>query len=81
MSSVEGRPSKTYVEPLLHTYSCYVRSRRKHMTRWQVGSLPEQSLAEVWAVPEYVAFRDRVRRFDFPPCTDCLRARGVVRCP
>jgi MoaA/NifB/PqqE/SkfB family radical SAM enzyme len=57
--------------PLLHTYPCYVRGRRKLMTRWQVGSLTEQSLAEVWAVPEYFAFRERVSRFDFPPCTDC----------
>ena len=57
--------------PLLHTYHCYVRGRRKLMTRWQVGALPKQSLATVWAVPEYIAFRDRVRSFDFPPCTDC----------
>ncbi len=57
--------------PLLHTYSCYVRGRRKLMTRWQVGELPRQSLAEVWASSDYAAFRDRLRRFDFPPCTDC----------
>ena len=41
------------------------------MLRWEVGRLPGQTLTEVWAAPEYVAFRDRVRRFDFPPCTDC----------
>ena len=57
--------------PLLHTYTVYVRGREKRMLRWEVGRLPEQSLPEVWAAPEYVAFRDRVRRFDFPPCTDC----------
>ena len=57
--------------PLLHTYTCFVRGREKRMLRWEVGRLPEQTLAAVWAAPEYVAFRDRVRRFDFPPCTDC----------
>ncbi len=57
--------------PLLHTYTCFVRGRAKRMLRWEVGRLPGQTLAAVWAAPEYVAFRDRVRRFDFPPCTDC----------
>jgi len=57
--------------PLLHTYTCFVRGREKRMVRWETGSLPTESLAAIWAAPEYVAFRDRVRRFDFPPCTDC----------
>ncbi len=57
--------------PLLHTFPCYVRGRHKLMTRWEVGRLPDESLGEVWARPDYAAFRDRVRRFDFPPCTDC----------
>jgi MoaA/NifB/PqqE/SkfB family radical SAM enzyme len=57
--------------PLLHTYTCFVRGREKRMVRWEVGALPQQTLREVWEAPEYVAFRDRVRRFDFPPCTDC----------
>jgi hypothetical protein len=41
------------------------------MTRWEVGSLTEQPMATIWAQPDYAAFRDRVRRFDFTPCTDC----------
>ena len=57
--------------PLLHTYTCYVCGREKRILGWEVGRLPDRSLAEVWTAPEYVAFRDRVRRFDFPPCTDC----------
>jgi MoaA/NifB/PqqE/SkfB family radical SAM enzyme len=57
--------------PLLHTYTCFVHGREKRMLRWEAGRLPGESLAEVWTAPEYVAFRDRVRRFDFPPCTDC----------
>jgi MoaA/NifB/PqqE/SkfB family radical SAM enzyme len=57
--------------PLLHTYTCFVQGREKRMVRWEIGRLPDDSLAAVWGAPEYVAFRDRVRRFDFPPCTDC----------
>ena len=33
--------------------------------------LHNESLASIWAMPDYAAFRDRVLRFDFPPCTDC----------
>jgi MoaA/NifB/PqqE/SkfB family radical SAM enzyme len=57
--------------PLLHTYTCFVRGREKRMTRWEVGSLPSEPMAAIWAKPAYAAFRERVRRFDFPPCTDC----------
>jgi hypothetical protein len=57
--------------PLLHTYTCFVRGREKHVTRWEAGRLPDQSLAAIWAKPAYTAFRERVRRFDFPPRTDC----------
>jgi len=58
--------------PLLHTYRCFVLGRReKVMSCWEVGRLPDEPLAAVWAKPDYVAFRARVRAFDFPPCTDC----------
>ncbi|HEY5388647.1 MAG TPA: radical SAM protein [Thermoleophilia bacterium] len=57
--------------PLLHTYACFVRGREKQMVRWEVGRLPDEPLAGIWAKPAYAAFRERVRRFDFPPCTDC----------
>ena len=57
--------------PLLHTYTCFVRGREKRMTRWEVGRLPSESLAAIWAKPAYAAFRERLRSFDFPPCTDC----------
>jgi hypothetical protein len=41
------------------------------MIRWEAGRLPDQTMATIWSKPGYVAFRDRVRRFDFSPCTDC----------
>jgi hypothetical protein len=33
--------------------------------------LPDQSLKAIWLQPDYVAFRERVRSFNFSPCTDC----------
>ena len=57
--------------PLLHTYTCYVQGREKLMTGWQVGHLPDEPLAVMWASALYAAFRERVRNFEFPPCTNC----------
>ncbi len=57
--------------PLLHTYNCFVRGQAKRARGWQVGSVPAEDLASIWSRPDYAAFRDRVRSFDFPPCTDC----------
>lgn len=57
--------------PLLHSYTCYIRDRKKFFRHCEFGNLKEQSLASIWLRPDYVAFRERVRRFDFSPCTDC----------
>ncbi|MHB8773106.1 MAG: radical SAM protein [Syntrophales bacterium] len=57
--------------PLLHSYDCFIRSRPKFFRRCEFGRLPGQSVRAVWTDPGYAAFRERVRRFDFSPCTDC----------
>lgn len=57
--------------PLMHSYVCYIRNRKKDMQRCAFGRLPDQSLREIWNVPDFVSFRARVRAFDFPPCSDC----------
>jgi MoaA/NifB/PqqE/SkfB family radical SAM enzyme len=56
---------------LLHSYRCFIRGRQKDFRRCEFGRLPDQSLLAVWSNPEYAAFRERVRTFDFSPCTDC----------
>jgi MoaA/NifB/PqqE/SkfB family radical SAM enzyme len=56
---------------LLHSYRCFIRGRQKDFLRCEYGHLPEQSLREIWSRPEYAAFRERVRKFEFSPCTDC----------
>ena len=57
--------------PLLHSYTCYIRNRPKFFRRCEFGNLRIQSLKSIWQQPDYAAFRDRVRNFDFSPCTDC----------
>jgi MoaA/NifB/PqqE/SkfB family radical SAM enzyme len=57
--------------PLLHSYTCYVRGWKKFFRRCEYGNLKEQSLMSVWRQPEYMAFRERVRKFEFSPCVDC----------
>jgi organic radical activating enzyme len=57
--------------PLLHSYTCYLRGWKKFFRRCEYGSLPKQSVREIWSKPEYEAFRERVRKFEFSPCTDC----------
>jgi len=57
--------------PLLHSYTCYLRGWKKFFRHCEYGNLKEQSLKSIWMQPEYVAFRERVRKFEFSPCVDC----------
>lgn len=57
--------------PLLHSYRCYIRKRPKWVFRCQFGRVGEEKLISTWERENFVAFRHRVRVFDFPPCTDC----------
>jgi MoaA/NifB/PqqE/SkfB family radical SAM enzyme len=56
---------------LLHSYNCYIRGREKFFRRCEFGRLTERNLLAIWKNLEYTAFRERVRTFDFSPCTDC----------
>ena len=57
--------------PLLHSYTCFILNRKKFFRNCQFGKLPGQDLKEIWMNSDYSAFRQRVRKFDFPLCTDC----------
>lgn len=56
---------------LMHTYSCYILGREKRFLRYAVGSLADESLVDLWTKPDFVDFRRRVSRFEFPSCSDC----------
>ena len=57
--------------PLLHTHGSYLHHKPHTSYRHIVGSVHERSLRDLWHDPEYVAYRERVQGFAFPPCTFC----------
>mgnify|MGYP001164524973 CR=1 FL=1 len=58
--------------PLMHDHESFLEPRRRRYSRrYVVGNLREHSLVDLWNMPEYVAFRQRVQEFDFSPCTVC----------
>ncbi len=60
----------------MHTYPCYIGTRKKYIKQISFGSLTERTLAEIWKSEEYVKFRAIVRLFHFPSCYDCEFQHG-----
>jgi Fe-coproporphyrin III synthase len=56
---------------LMHLYPYYIYSRPKKVTRYVLGFVGEQSLADIWTSEEYITFRAKVQDFRFPSCVDC----------
>lgn len=56
---------------LMHSYNCYVMRRPKRIRAYSLGNIDEEGIAEIWEKDEFAAFRKRVQRFGFSPCTDC----------
>ncbi len=70
--------------PLVHTHTGYLRGYERVSHQHIVGNVRERGLLDMWHDPEYVAYRERVQRFAFAPCTacgGCLWAQGVTQCP
>jgi tungsten cofactor oxidoreducase radical SAM maturase len=65
----DGGVSPCYA--LMHSYPYYIYGRRKEVSRYVLGKVPERSLAEIWTSDEYVRFRAKVREMRFPSCVDC----------
>jgi len=57
--------------PLLHSHTSYLDDHPRESTAYRVGSLDTDTLVEIWNDPDYVALRERLREFDFSPCTIC----------
>ena len=56
---------------LMHSYTCFVRGRRKAIREYKLGSVRQADLAEIWNSEEYRGFRARVSQFSFSPCLTC----------
>ena len=57
--------------PLLHTHQCYLDKRLRVIKEYLSGNILDQDLPEIWRDPGYLALRERLRDFDFSPCTFC----------
>ncbi|MBI5303933.1 MAG: tungsten cofactor oxidoreductase radical SAM maturase [Chloroflexi bacterium] len=57
---------------LSHNYTYLaVDGKEKHVNRYILGNVNEQSLAETWMSEDYVRYRNEVRSYHFPSCPDC----------
>ena len=57
--------------PLLHSHTSYLDHRERYARSYSIGRVLERDLRELWLDSEHVAFRERVRQFEFSPCTTC----------
>jgi radical SAM protein with 4Fe4S-binding SPASM domain len=56
---------------LVHNHYSYLGKFKRALRRYVVGNIREHDLPDLWNQPDYIQFRERVQRFDFPPCTAC----------
>ncbi|MCW5860987.1 MAG: SPASM domain-containing protein, partial [Caldilineales bacterium] len=57
--------------PLMHTHTSFLHRKPRLNKRHVVGNVRQQALLDLWLDPDYVAYRQRVQSFAFPPCTFC----------
>jgi MoaA/NifB/PqqE/SkfB family radical SAM enzyme len=57
--------------PLLHSHQSYLHGKIRTSRRHVIGNVRERDLLDLWLDPAYIAYRQRVHNFVFPPCTFC----------
>ena len=57
--------------PLMHTHTSYLHDKPRVSKKHVIGSISDHSLSELWLMPEYLAYRERLHNFVFAPCTFC----------
>ena len=57
--------------PLMHTHTSYLHKKERRSRRHIIGNVRKRTLNDLWLDPGYVAYRQRVQSFAFPPCTFC----------
>jgi len=58
--------------PLLHMSPSYLGSTKRINHAYSVGSLDEHSIVDIWNSKEYTALRNKLKSFEFAPCTMCF---------
>jgi MoaA/NifB/PqqE/SkfB family radical SAM enzyme len=57
--------------PLLHTHESYLGHRLRKSHAYSIGNITQKRLDELWNDAGYLALRERLQEFDYPPCTYC----------
>jgi MoaA/NifB/PqqE/SkfB family radical SAM enzyme len=57
--------------PLMHTHRSYLHDKPRINHGHRIGNVRERPLRDLWLDPDYVAYRERLQSFAFPPCTFC----------
>ena len=57
--------------PLLHSNKNFLDGRERFSKKHIVGNIRHSDLETWWSQPDYVALREGVKAFDFPPCYIC----------
>jgi MoaA/NifB/PqqE/SkfB family radical SAM enzyme len=57
--------------PLMHNHESYVDDTLRKSHSFSVGNIQENGLYEIWRDQHYIELRERLRSFDFSPCTYC----------
>ena len=57
--------------PLMHSHTSYLGDRERSSQCYIIGNLADGDLEALWHAPDHIAFRERVQRFDFSPCSAC----------
>lgn len=57
--------------PLMYNHTDFLEGQPRFSKSYHVGNVAVDQLDKVWNDSEYVAFRERIMTFDFPPCTAC----------
>ena len=70
----DGQVSPCY--RFLHSYPEYVFGRHKLIDAHSFGSLREQSLLEIWTIPEFMSYRYNVLHGEYASCPDCKWVDG-----
>jgi Fe-coproporphyrin III synthase len=66
----DGKVTPCYA--LSHNYSYFaIDGVQKKVSRYILGDVNEQSIADIWMSEEYTRFRSDVRCYYFPSCPDC----------
>jgi MoaA/NifB/PqqE/SkfB family radical SAM enzyme len=56
---------------LLYDHPEYVRGRRRQIAHHAFGNIHDTPLPELWESPAFAGFREKLRTFDFSPCSTC----------